>query len=311
MDSLLGTVKSLVGALLMPLPVFIGLTLLGLALLAAGRRRLGWGLTLAALLSLALAAWRPVADGLLGPLENLYPALTAPLTLVAAGQGSGAAGQGAAGQGAAEPGAQRLDSAEQDAAFPGAQGMDLTDAPADVAAIVVLGGGWWPNDQWPSGSQLAESSALRLLEGVRLARALPDVPLLLTGADRQGEIPPVAWGYAQAARELGIAPARLLVLDTPVDTAQEARAVRAALAGTGTARPRLVLVTSAAHMPRAMRHFQAVGLDPIPAPTQHLAGRASGRRLSDWLPSAGNLRKTESALHEYLGLLAWRWDHPG
>ena len=146
---------------------------------------------------------------------------------------------------------------------------------------------------------------------MRLARALPDVPLLLTGADRRGEIPPVAWGYAQAARELGIAPARLQVLDTPVDTAQEARAVRAALVGTGAARPRLVLVTSAAHMPRAMRHFQAVGLDPLSAPTQHLAGRASGRRLSDWLPSATNLRKTESALHEYLGLLAWRWDHPG
>ena len=62
MDSLLGIVKSLVGALLMPLPVFLGLTLLGLALLAVGRRRLGWGLTLAALLSLALAAWRPVAE---------------------------------------------------------------------------------------------------------------------------------------------------------------------------------------------------------------------------------------------------------
>ncbi len=159
MDSLLGTLKPLVGALLMPLPVFLGLTLLGLALLAAGRRRLGWSLTLAALLSLALAAWRPVADGLLGPLENRYPALTDPLSLVTA------------------------------------------DVPPGVAAIVVLGGGWWPNDQWPSGTQLSGSSALRLLEGVRLARALPDVPLLLTGADRRGEIPPVAWGYAQVARE--------------------------------------------------------------------------------------------------------------
>ena len=150
---------------------------------------------------------------------------------------------------------------DQDTTAPGAQPPDVTDAPPGVAAIVVLGGGWWPNDQWPSGSQLAESSALRLLEGVRLARALPDVPLLLTGADRQGEIPPVAWGYAQAARDLGIAPAR----------------------------PRLVLVTSAAHMPRALLHFQAVGLDPIPAPTQHLAGRATGRRLSDWLPSASKI----------------------
>ncbi len=80
-------------------------------------------------------------------------------------------------------------------------------------------------------------------------------------ADRQGEIPPVVWGYAQAARDLGIAPERIQ------------------------------------------------GLDPIPAPTQHLAGRATGGRLADWLPSANNLRKTEAAWHEYLGLLVWRWDY--
>ena len=40
-------------------------------------------------------------------------------------------------------------------------------------------------------------------------------------------------------------------------------------------------------------------------------GRRRLRRLADWLPSANNLRKTELAIHEYLGLLAWRWDHPG
>lgn len=57
MESLLGTVKPLVGALLMPLPVFLGLTLLGLALLAAGG---GW---------LAGAAGTPLsrADGPFDP----------------------------------------------------------------------------------------------------------------------------------------------------------------------------------------------------------------------------------------------------
>lgn len=276
MDSLLGTLKPMVGALLMPMPIFLGLMLLGLALLAAGRRRLGWSFSIAAVLSLALASWRPVADGLLGALEDRYPAVTDPLTLVQLGGAPGREGAG-----------------------------------GRLAAIVVLGGGWWPNDQWPIGSQLSEASAMRLLEGVRLARALPAVPLILSGSDRGGEIPPVAIGYAQAARELGIAPERIRVLDKPVDTAQEARAVREALVGTPALGQRLALVTSAAHMPRAMQHFQAVGLDPIPAPTHHLAGRASGRRLADWLPSAGNLRKTESALHEYLGLVIWRWDHLG
>ncbi|HPB74798.1 MAG TPA: ElyC/SanA/YdcF family protein [Chromatiaceae bacterium] len=301
MENLLAHLKPLVGALLMPLPLFLGLTLLGLGLLAAGRRRWGWRLVVIAWLGLALAAWRPVADGLLGPLENRYPALTDPWSLVAAGPGPREAGQDVA-----EPDAPRREAAAQATAEPSARHLGTADAPAGIAAIVVLGGGWWPNDQWPSGSQLSDSSAQRLLEGVRLARALPAARLILTGADRQGEIPPVALGYAQAARELGIAPERIQVLDTPVDTAQEARAVRAVLAGDSP----LILVTSAAHLPRAMRHFQALGLDPIPAPTQHLAGRATGRRLADWLPSASHLRKTEAAWHEYLGLLAWRWDQP-
>jgi len=282
---LLAHLKPLVGALLMPLPLFLGLTLLGLILLAAGWRRWGWRLMVVAWLGLALAAWRPVADGLMGALENRYPALTDPRTLVQDPRGLVAADRGSVLLGEPRPDAER--------------------APAGIAAIVVLGGGWWPNDQWPSGSQLSDSSAQRMLEGVRLARALPEAQLIVSGASRSGDISPVAWGYAQAARELGIAPERIRMLDTPVDTAQEARTVQAAL----TVGSPLILVTSAAHMPRAMRHFQAVGLDPIPAPTQHQAGRGTGRRLADWLPSAGNLRKTEAAWHEYLGLLAWRLDH--
>ncbi len=105
---------------------------------------------------------------------------------------------------------------------------------------------------------------------------------------------------------MGVPAELILVLDGPLDTAQEARAVRETLGGGSP----LILVTSAAHMPRAMRHFQAVGLDPIPAPTQYLTGRGRPTSLLGWLPSSQSLRKSETAWHEYLGLLAWRWDHP-
>jgi len=175
-----------------------------------------------------------------------------------------------------------------------------------VSAVVVLGGGWWPDAGWPISSQLGESSAIRLFEGVRLLRALPgDARLVVSGASRLGDVEPVAIGYAQAARELGVPAERILLLDTPVDTAREAYAVRAAL-GTGS---RFLLVTSAVHMSRAVQHFRHVGLDPIPAPTQRLSGRSNWDRVKDWLPSAGELDKTERALHEYLGLVALRWDH--
>ncbi|MBK5965863.1 hypothetical protein CCR95_17715 [Thiocystis minor] len=175
-----------------------------------------------------------------------------------------------------------------------------------VAAVVVLGGGWWPDARWPISAQLEESSAIRLFEGVRLLRVLPEARLVVSGASRGGEVAPVALGYAEAARALGVPRERILVLDTPVDTAGEADAVREAL-GIG---PRLVLVTSASHMPRAVRHFRAVGLDPIPAPTHRRAGRANGERLRDWVPSTEELRKTETAWYEYLGLLALGWEHP-
>ena len=140
---------------------------------------------------------------------------------------------------------------------------------------------------------------------MRLLRALPEARLIVSGGSWSADRAPVAQGYAQAARELGVPAERILTLDTPLDTAQEAYAVKAAL-GAGL---RLVLVTSAAHMPRAMRHFQRVGLDPIPAPTQHLTGRSKRNSLLSWLPSSGDLGKTERAWHEYLGLLAVGLEH--
>jgi uncharacterized SAM-binding protein YcdF (DUF218 family) len=142
------------------------------------------------------------------------------------------------------------------------------------------------------------------MEGLRLLEALPEARLVVSGASRDADRTPVALGYAEAARALGVNPARIVVLDTPVDTAREAYAVREAL-GAGA---RFLLVTSASHMPRSVRHFERVGLKPIPAPTHFRTGGGADR-LSYWVPSAGNLGKTERAVYEYLGLLALEWDH--
>lgn len=257
LDGLYAILKTLVAALVMPVPIALGLALGGLLLLRWGRRRAGRLVVIGAALLLLLMSWRPVTEGLLAPLEDRYPAL--------------------------------ID----------ASGLN------QVAAVVVLGAGWWPDPGRPITAQLNPDSALRLFEGLRLLQALPGARLVVSGGSRDPERPPSALGYAQAARDMGVPAERILILDTPLDTAQEAYAVRNAL-GTGA---RLVLVTSAAHMPRAMRHFRAVGLDPIPAPTQYLTGRGPRSSLLNWLPAAENLLKSERAWHEYLGLLAWRWDH--
>ncbi|WP_444984396.1 ElyC/SanA/YdcF family protein [Halomonas mongoliensis] len=175
----------------------------------------------------------------------------------------------------------------------------------ELAAVVVLGGGWRPEAPRSSVSRLNDSSAIRLMEGIRLWRQHPELPLVVTGASRDPDIAPVARGYAAAAAELGVPEGRLMVLDWPTDTGLEAQAVREAL-GEGA---RVVLVTSASHMPRSMRHFRQAGLEPLAAPTHYLTQHDQTGQLRHWVPSATHLRKSERALYEALGLLAVGWEH--
>lgn len=176
---------------------------------------------------------------------------------------------------------------------------------SDIAAVVVLGGGWEPAADWPAGTRLGDSSMHRLMEGLRLLQQLPEATLVVSGASRRPGEEPVARGYAAAARALGVDAGRIVVLDTPTDTAQEAYAVREAL---GT-EARFLLVTSASHMPRSVRHFERVGLRPVPSPAHYLTGRGGPHRLGYWVPSSEELRKTERAVYEFLGLWALEWDH--
>jgi len=175
----------------------------------------------------------------------------------------------------------------------------------NITAVVVLGAGWEPEADWPASSRLNTSSVHRLMEGLRLLQALPDATLVVTGGSRRAGELPIAQGYAMAAQALGVPADRIVMLDTPTDTAQEAYAVREWL-GTES---RFVLVTSASHTPRSMQHFQRVGLTPIPSPTHYLTGRNGPDRLRYWIPSAQHLYKTERAVYEYLGLWALEWDH--
>lgn len=221
-----------------------------------GRYRLGGSIMTLAMLLLLLAAWAPVADNLLEPLESQYVA------------------------------------------------WEKWPEDRDIEAVIVLGGGWQPDRPWSITGRLSESSGLRLMEGLRLWHQRPNLLLVVSGG---GEDPAMtmAHGYAEAAEALGVPTERIVMLVSPKDTADEAKAVQALL-GVGA---KVLVVTSASHMPRAMRHFEAAGLAPVAAPTHYLANRTEGLGLAYWLPSARELRKTERAIYESLGLLAIQWEH--
>lgn len=185
--------------------------------------------------------------------------------------------------------------------------LAMETAPDGIRAVVVLGSGWAPDAPWPAGTRLNEGSLHRLTEGLRVLHALPEAQLIVVGGSRNPAVLPVAPGYAEAASDLGVAPERIVVLDTPIDTAQEAYAVREQLG----ADARFVLVTSASHMRRAMRHFERAGLTPIASPAQFKTGRDTRRGVGYWMPSSHALRKTERAIYETLGWWALEFDHRG
>ncbi len=66
---------------------------------------------------------------------------------------------------------------------------------------------------------------------------------------------------------------------------------------------RILLVTSALHMPRALALFRATDLEVIPAPTDFEIGAPNNAHLLRWLPDAQALADGSRAFKEYLG----RW----
>ena len=89
------------------------------------------------------------------------------------------------------------------------------------------------------------------------------------------------------------------------DTWENAHASAQRLAGLGV--DRVLLVTHAFHMPRALISADAAGIDAVPAPCcfEHTppALRKPGT-MTDWLPTPGVLGKSYLMLHEMAGL-AW------
>lgn len=69
---------------------------------------------------------------------------------------------------------------------------------------------------------------------------------------------------------------------------------------------KVILVTHAVHMRRAVEAFEHVGFEVVPAPTMYVAVDAPAPWIQQWLPSYDAAAATAAAAHEVLGLLWYR-----
>lgn len=177
-------------------------------------------------------------------------------------------------------------------------------------AIVVLGGGIKPQISPRPWVDVADEGD-RVLHGARLYLA-GKAPLLILSGGR------ISWGQAPERSEaadmallalaLGVPESAIIQEATSLNTHQNAVNVEAILQDKGI--QRILLVTSAQHMPRALAIFKRQGLEAIPAATDfHVAAGTldlaettwQGRTLS-LAPQASNLDDVTRSLKEYLGL---------
>jgi len=253
--------KKIVSLFLYPYSLCLGILILGLFFLWATRRpRLGKTLVTLGTVLLILLSTSFISSGLLTPLERRYPAVLHPEKI-------------------------------------SWEGHPIEASPR---WIVVLGGGHVSDPRLPPNSQINGAALGRVVEGVRLYKAIPGSKLLLSGGIVFDSVPE-AEVMAQIAALLGAKPQDILLEPDSRDTAEEAEII-AKMIG----REKFVLVTSAAHMPRAMALFKKCGMRPIPAPTDYLDRQTQGFSPGAFFPRAASLGQVETAVHEYLGL-AWAW----
>jgi uncharacterized SAM-binding protein YcdF (DUF218 family) len=162
--------------------------------------------------------------------------------------------------------------------------------------IVVFGGGGVQSDLLPPPSQLGPQGLARLAEGMRIARILPDAKLLISS--NSDSLP-----LKNTAVVLGIDPNRILIEDQAKDTAEQAVEIKRIVRN-----DRIVLVTSAIHMPRSMALFDKQGIDAVPAPADFYNRHTNLESAPSWggfrfFPSSGDAPKSDATAHEYLGLL--------
>ena len=183
---------------------------------------------------------------------------------------------------------------------------------ADV--IVVLGGGIL-SDQYPRPMVEVGNAGDRLIYAVALYRQGKAGHILLSGGRidwlSSGDAP--AEDMAQMLLFLGVPKDAIWLESDSLNTYENALNTRKILETKDI--DRIILVTSAAHMPRSVGLFEKQGFEVIPAPTdytvteqgwENLKRGGFPTQLMALLPSAGNLALTTQMLKEYLGILIYR-----
>lgn len=184
---------------------------------------------------------------------------------------------------------------------------------SDVA--VVLGGGT-EAALYPRSTVEINGAGDRVLIAADLFRQGKAQVLLLTGGEiswQSGSTSSPAEDMAAILVSVGVPQEALLLETESLNTYENAVYSGKLLEEMGI--NRILLITSALHMPRAVAVFEAQGLEVIPLPVDYSVtdqiivdegGSVLVNKIMNIIPSSGNLSLTTNALKEYIGMLVYQ-----
>jgi len=181
----------------------------------------------------------------------------------------------------------------------------LRERPTDVGAVVVLGGYLRPADSMRPEPELGMDTLYRCVKAAEVYRQGAPLPVLVSGGptDADGSGPAIAELMRDFLQRLGVKSADLWVEGRSRTTHENAVFSCEMLSRRGIRR--IVLVTDAAHLPRALGCFRKQGVEVVPCGCRYHDGTFSPS-LESFLPDPAAARGFQDAWHEWLGL-GWYW----
>jgi uncharacterized SAM-binding protein YcdF (DUF218 family) len=182
--------------------------------------------------------------------------------------------------------------------------LPLAQVP-EAGCIVLLGGALSPALAPRVDVELSESVD-RVYKAAQLYRAGKAKYVVATAGNQPWSLSP--WAEADLLRDLlmewGVAKEDIFLEGSSRNTRENAVYSKNVIDSIHC--ETALLVTSAAHMPRAVAAFQAVGVSIVPVSTDVRVVDAGQPAALDFLPNAGALAMTSEAIREWIGSAVYR-----
>ena len=172
-------------------------------------------------------------------------------------------------------------------------------------AIVLLGGAGHGESRFGRGTDLNDA-ADRMVFAAELYFAKKAPVILISGGSETPRLPEAEL-LSQQLQALQV-PRSQLLLETGSRTTYDNAVMAAEMLKNGGFR-HILLVTSGAHMRRALALFEQQGLQVTAAAADHQIPKFDDPYIPGWVPTYTRLARSSRAIHEWVGY--WAYDNTG